>query len=250
MSKSQLHQLLPAESDLQSIVRKLTDEAKNTFKKQERFSGTVRILNMFDEERKGEETTEVSEVTTTVPDKLAYLRPTIEKYYDAFLQKETTNQSASADIVIDGVTIASNIAATALLGLESKLKELRTLYDVIPTHAPGIKWEPDSDHPGIFRDIIQRETSKTEKSFRFEIVAPATKEHKAQYEKWPNDKAVGKYVTTNRTGTISPGDKSVLLAKIDQLIIAVKQARQRANNTEVVDAHIGKNLFDFIHSEG
>ena len=45
---------------------------------------------------------------------------------------------------------------------------------------------------------------------------------------------------------ISPSEKSVLLSRIDKLIMAVKQARQRANTQEVVKTTIGKEIFNYI----
>jgi hypothetical protein len=57
---------------------------------------------------------------------------------------------------------------------------------------------------------------------------------------------VGKVVDTNWSSMISPADKSRLLARTQELLAAVKQARQRANSVETSQVAIAKNLTDFI----
>jgi hypothetical protein len=246
-SKAQLHQLLPAETDLQAKLKKIFSETVGVFGKKERFSGHTRRLKMFDEARAAEETVEVQEITTTVRDKLRYVGTHAIQYWDAFYQKERTNQDARADIVVEGQVIASDIPATALLGFETRLRDLRDVYQTVPTLAPGIKWVP-VEGSDTFRSDTPDDRMKTEKSLKFEIVTGATKEHKAQYEKWSADAAIGKYSTEYTSGMITPERKHQLLDRIEKLIIAVKQARQRANSTEVVSVKIGQAFYDSINN--
>lgn len=244
--KAQLHQLLPVESNLQGIVKKVIDEAIKTFGKKEHFLGFVKKLHMFDEARKEEETVEVKEVSTTVQEKLDYVLEAIIRYYDAYVQKERTNQDAKADLVVDGKTLASGVPATALLGLETKLKELRTLYSEIPTLLPGIKWV-ETDRSGIYENANEEARMKTEKSIQFKEVSKATDKFPAQVEKWTTDIPVGKYIQRDQSGLISTAKKSELLGRIDKLIQAVMEARMRANSTPIVDVHIGKAIIDYIN---
>ena len=173
----------------------------------------------------------------------------IVRYLDALLQKERTNQDATADIVIDGVKIADSLPATFLLGLESRLKRVRAVYESIPTLPPNIKWEKDETKgDDIYSRAHPEEQLKTEKIFKVQVLYDATKEHPAQVEKIPETKNVGVYKKEVWTGLLSPADKSVLLGKIDKLLQAVKKARQRANTTKVVKTTIGKELFAYINS--
>lgn len=246
---TKLHEILAVEGDLDATAKKMIDEAVTTFtKKPEHFLEALRELHMFDDERQSENTTESKALVTTVADKLTYVRGHIIRYYDTFAKKEATNQVATANVVVSGAEILTDVPATLLLGLESKLKSLRTMYEAIPTLQPGLEWEPD---PARGEDVYQSKTPeermKTEKVIQHKVVYEATKEHSAQVEKWTADVSIGRITVKHWSGMISPAQKSELLGRIDTLARAVKKARQRANSTEIVDISIGKAVFDFIH---
>lgn len=246
---SKLHELLSVEGDLEGTYKKILDETSQTFtKKVDRFFGAVRTLEWF-EEGNPPQPSEYQELTTTVNKRLNYQKDAVIRYFDALLQKERTNQDAKADIIIDGVILAIDVPATFLLGLENRLKRVRETYNRIPTLPPNIKWEKD-DNKGadIYSRVHPEEQLKTEKIFKVQVLYEATKEHPAQVEKIPETKNVGVYKKEVWTGLLSSAEKSKRLGKLDSLIRAVKQARQRANMTEVVKNTIGKELFAYIDS--
>lgn len=251
MSKnSKLHELLAVESDLKGEFDKINQEAAVTFgKKTDHFRGHIRVLEMRDDERKFEEAAafERKDIATTVHKKLKYAAKPAVRYFDALLQKEATNQTANADLIVDGVTLGEGLPATFLLGLESRLKAVRAYYAEIPTHDPSTTWVPDSTQgAGIFRAEVEDVRDKAEKKTEYTTVAPATDHHAAQVAKEVNTVVVGKFTTKKWSGMISPAEKSDLLSRIDALLRAVKQARQRANQAEVVKKNIGTVLFKFI----
>jgi hypothetical protein len=47
---------------------------------------------------------------------------------------------------------------------------------------------------------------------------------------------------------MTPADKSVLLGKVTKLVEAVKRARGRANDIPVVEARIGQEIVNYLHS--
>jgi len=250
MKKSVLHELLAVEGDLDGAHKKILEETRVTFtKKSDHFMGQHRKLEMFiedgityPEEHKA--------IDTTVQKKLDYMKKTEIRYFDAMLQKEATNQTAFSDLVIDGVVIGTSLPATFLLGMETRLKHLRTAYEVIPTLQPGIEWEKDeSQGPGIYKTSKPTEKLKTETIIEPVILYEATKEHPAQVKEVSKVNTVGKYILTAWSGMITPAEKSALLEKIDKLIRAFKKARQRANTSEVVNRSIGKELFAYIDSK-
>lgn len=250
---AQLHELLAVEGDLKGEKNRIKDEVATVFgKKPNLFLGAIRTLEMFDEARKEEEAagTERQEITTTVPKKLKYISGAFARFWDARLQKETANQGARADIVIDDVVFAKNIPVTFLLGMEDELKQLRVVYDEIPTLQPGVEWVKDSQKgAGYWKALHPSSKHKTEKMVQSKIIVPASKEHPAQIREWTEDRPVGRYVTENWSGMISPAEKSIVLSKLDALLRACKKARQRANNQEVKKIAIGKQIFDFIHTD-
>lgn len=144
--------------------------------------------------------------------------------------------------------LAVGLPATFLLGLETKLAELRKVYEAIPTLPPGKDWIADTqERPGIFKDRNNEIRFKTEKDIEFKIAAEATKEHPAQVAQLSKTNNVGRYTVETKSGMLAPVDKAARIKRIDTLLRAVKKARQRANNVLVGNEQIGKVLIDFIN---
>ena len=248
-----LHEVLAVEQGLQTAAKKINEETIRTFgKKDEHFVETTRAVTHFEEADQKLDTTETKAMVSTVYDKLLYNQVSNIRALDAYLQKEATNQKASADIVVGDQTLATGVPATVLLGLETKLAELRAVYDAIPTLAPGPTWEKDLEARsggGVYRAASPDVTFRTRKTVRPIIMAPATDHHPAQVQAINEDIPVARITTTHKSGMITSAQKSDLLERVDRLLRAVKRARQRANNTEVEKRNIGKVLFDFIHQD-
>ena len=63
------------------------------------------------------------------------------------------------------------------------------------------------------------------------------------------DERVGAWTTMIHSGMLTPFEKRKYVDRIDTLLRAVKQARQRANDTEVVSSNIGEKIFNYILGE-
>lgn len=241
----QLHQLLPAEAELAITSRAELSKALDQMGHRELFTSAVKTLTMLDEDRRGEDRVEVQSMTLTVRDVLDKASGAWVPWLDAFIQKERTNQDAREDLIVDGKTIATGVPATALLGLESKLKEISKMIASIPTLPAGRDWEREDD--GTWSDQNPDEKMKTEKDFNFRILVEATDHHPAQIEKWNIDKPVGKYKTEVSVGVLSDQEKRELVGRMNKLLIATKQARHRANCTPVVKVKIGQAISDYLN---
>lgn len=247
---SKMHELLAVESDVQGQYRIIVNETINLFNKEHIFKGFVKKLKMFDEDQAHLNTSEHSEIGTTVPARLDYNSSFIVKYLDVVLQKESTNQLAVADIIVDGIVLAEKVPATFLLGLENKLKEIRNIYMAIPTLDVSVKWEEATDiGKNIYRQVHPETAVKTKKMFQHQILVEPTQFHPAQVEKWEEQIPVGTFTKENWCSMITSTRKAQLLERIDKLSNAIKKARQRANNTEVIKVNIGEKLMNFINAE-
>lgn len=245
--KGKLHETIAVESELANVDKKLRDESIRTFNKESLFMGQLRELNMFDDASSHLNTTERQELTSTVDENLEYLMPHIARHWDVVAQKDATNQAAVADVVIGDKTILKGISAMTLLGLETKFKELRKVFEAIPTLAPGVSWVIDKqERPGIYKTEHDEHSFKTEKDIQFKTAAPATKEHPEQVAQLPTTTNVGKYDVTKWSGMYSPARKAQVLDQLDVLRNAIKRARMRANNTEIVDVKLGTTLLAYI----
>ncbi|RWZ87193.1 MAG: hypothetical protein EO766_11725 [Hydrotalea sp. AMD] len=253
---SKLHEILAVESSTEGYFKDALVEMTNLFKnKVAHFNAFNKTLTLHGEDTPEKAAKELAEtenqtLTTTVKTELDYLADVVTQYLDVIAQKDDANQRAVADIIINGVTIASNVPATTLLSLENKLKQLRPIYDQIPTLQPGTDWKLDpSLGDGVYVDSNKQVRSKTKKGFDFKVLTPATDKHPAQVEKWETVDDIGFTTLTRWTSMISVADKSALLKRFDALSKAVKQARQRANEVEVHDVHIGQALFDYLYNK-
>lgn len=247
---AKMHELLAVETDLQGQYKTILDETRKVFKNEHLFKGFSKKLEMFDDEQANLNTTEHSEIGSTVDERLEYTWKIVERCLDAGVQKESTNQEARADLVVNGTVLAEAVPATSLLNLETKLKEIRKIYESIPTLDVGTKWEPAEDvGKGVFRQVHPEITHKTKKMFQHQVLVDPTEHHPAQVEKWEEQVPVGTYSKQNFSSMISSKRKAKFIERINLLSAAVKKARQRANNTEVVKKKIGRVLFDFIHAE-
>jgi len=243
-----LHELLAVEADRKKASDNLVAESIKTFKKENLFSGSVKRTEMFDSEE-AEISDEVLKLETTVDENLKYSLNALVKYWDTVAQKDATNMTAIADVVIDGKVLVEAVPATTLLGMEKKINELRNLYNAIPTLPPGINWVADEtqEKTGVYRNANDLETLKTMKDIDFRTIAEPTKEHPAQVAQVSITKNIGRFVTTKWSGMVTPYEKAKRITNIERLLSAVKKARQRANSVKTVDIKVGQAMMDFIN---
>jgi hypothetical protein len=246
---AKLHEILAVEGDLRSTAATIIEEAKGTFdKRPTHFLQTDTATKHLDTSQEGLDTTEHKKMETTVAEKLKYVGEMVTRYYDAYLQKESTNQKATGTVEIDGKPFLENVPVVVLLGMEQRLKELRDTYANIPTLQPGPTWEPDKSMAvGVYRSKYPEERFVTKKIKTAFQLAPATDKHPAQVQALDEDVPIAKRTVTTWSGMLSVYDKSLLLDRVDALIQAFKRARMRANDTELVQREMGKHIFEFLH---
>lgn len=245
-----LHELLAVEDSLAVTFKKVAEEAKDTFvKKDNLFQGrSIRQESKLDQKDikyvEFPDTTENIPVAETVVGKLQYVAEHASKYFDAVAQKDASNRNATGSVVIEGKTILTDIPAVTLLFLENKLKLIREVIESAKNLDPAKIWA-SSPTQHVF---MAPETSKPVKDSieEYIITAPATDKHAAQTAKVVRQPIVAVKHSTEFSGLISSHEKSLLLGRVDTLITAIKQARQRANTAETVDVKVAKQLFNFI----
>ena len=246
---SQLHEVLAAETDLKAQYRAILDETIHTMtKKQELFSGQQKVLRMSAEDRQDENQDLESQVNETIDGKLDYMWNTVARAIDVAATKENTNGSAKADVVVNDEVVLKDVPVTVLLSLENQLDKLFDVYKHIPTLSPTLSWEKDTQDDRAIMKSNEIKSFKTEKRVEPTVLYPATKEHPAQVKEYSKDVVIGTINTTHFSGLISPGVKSTRLGKITDLRTAVKEARQRANTTQVIPVKYGEAIKDFINS--
>lgn len=249
---TKLHEILAVEPERERTAKKIIDEATKTFSdKPNMFIGAHKTWQMFEDAAQHQAPADEHQaLATTVPDKLDWVQKNVSRYFDTNLQKECANQKAKADLIVNGVTIATDLPATFLLGMETKLNRLRPVYEAIPVLPPSMDWE-DAPELGehVRKAVHPEEKFKSAKTFQHKVLYDATPEHPAQIERWEETVNVGKSVRETWSGMLTTHEKAMLLSRLETLQQAVKSARQRANSVEVVDRKVARDLFSFIHGD-
>jgi hypothetical protein len=249
--KTMIHELLAVEQSLsEQAVRVHKDAVKTLSTKRTIFEGLVKSHERFnDEEQHLVMPTEHKEVTTSVDAEMDYLGTQLTRYWDCFLQKESANQTAHADIIVDGAVLASRVPAIVLLAMEKKLAGLISLFSAIPTLDAATTWEvAPGQADGVFQTKHATERQQTTSEDEYVTIVKATDKHPAQVVKQQKVAVVGKYTQTNFSACIASVDKAERIMRLQQLIRAVKQARQRANVAEVNNSlKFGDAIWSFIN---
>lgn len=178
-----------------------------------------------------------------IPELLADAVPALVRMFDLTATVDVGNQEAKANVVVDGVTILSDVSVSTLLFLEKKFRDLATFVAKLPVLDPSEKWEDNGD--GSFRTQDSVKT-RSKKIPRNHVKAPATDKHPAQVEVFYEDVIVGDWTTVNFSGAISEKRKRELIAKVSKFQAALKMAREEANSTVVQDIHIGDAIFEYL----
>ncbi|HLD91457.1 MAG TPA: hypothetical protein VI911_10700 [Patescibacteria group bacterium] len=246
----QLHELIAVEGDAKNTAVKILAETQHTFAtKKDHFVGSAKTYNPFNDADRDRPEAEVKPIVTTVGAKLKYTMPYIVKHMDIILQKERTNAVAKANLLVDDgsgkdVEIAKDLPVTALVQYEKILTSLRGVLENIPTLDPLHKWKKD-EQEGIYKteEFKRVRTRKMQKPI---TLAEATDKHPAQAQLITTDEPVGEFKEVLTAGSLSPLEKSQMLARCDTLIEGVKRARSRANKTETDTSKIGQTLINLI----
>jgi hypothetical protein len=244
---TKVHELVAVEPDLKIKGQRGVAETENLFT-----AGLVRLTGQsrtyYPILEEGERLpSEVSELATTVKQELGRLAREFGAWVDVALQKEVANGHTSADVIVDGQVILRGLPAPALLNLEGKLAVLRAVYQAIPVLDPTEVWGFDTNQ-GCW--VSQpRDTVRTKKVPKVLVKYEATKEHPAQTEMYNEDVSQGTWTTVKRSGAMSVTEKRDLLARLDALSMAVKTARQRANDADAALEQYACDIFAFIHGE-
>jgi hypothetical protein len=246
-----LHHILAIENSTKTkVAEKLTNVYK-TFQKPDLFQGHIKVFtskvsNVEDatyealpEERK--------EVQQSVLTGLKVIREQQTELFDLTLARDATNMHAKADVVVDGKTIIKDAPVTYLLWLAHQLDDLHTEIKKIPTLDPAEKWSFDSQQ-NLFA-TKQSEQVRTKKIQMALVLHAPTKEHPAQVKEITQDVITGTWKTIKYSSAMPVDEKDAMLARVEKLQAAVKQARETANDVEVKTGlpNVGKDIFDFVY---
>lgn len=249
MAEAKLNQLLAIEKGVKKQVYDTITQLNNLAQKPHFFDGFSKTYQKLDENDADlpSETKKVQLHYVAMEETIA---ASLVELFDITARKDWSNLHAVADVKLeDGTILAPSVPATHLLFLEKQLADLNTLVGNIPTLDIAEDWSRDPNATGIHR-TGETKTHRTKKVPEILVKYPATDKHPAQTEVFTTDKVVGYWHQTKFSGAMPEPRKKQLLRRIDQLIRAVKQAREEANSiAETETPKVGEALLAFVFKE-
>jgi hypothetical protein len=155
------------------------------------------------------------------------------------------NEAAMAPVTVSDTMTTMPLPVPALLFLEKQFTDMRRAIDVVPTLDEADEWAWDEDL-GYHRTAHQVTTRKTAKRTRAIVLHKPTKEHPAQTQLISEDVTVGWWRGTKFSGAMTRKDKKAMLARCDEMIAAIKKARDDANRARVDEVDVVGPLFDYV----
>lgn len=240
---TKLNQIIAIEGGLKTSSKRDVTDAYHKIQKTTLLNGISRTYAPKDDD--GDQLpAEKTLVQTRVEDVLTEVSDSLTKLFDITLTKETANGSATADVVVGNKTIVSKAPVTYLLFLEKQLVDLKTFVTALPTLDPSETWSV-SEATGDWATEVSQ-TVKTKKVPYNWVKSEATDKHPAQVEIFNQDVIVGTWSTTKFSGALPKPRHNALLSRVDDLLTAVKFAREEANSADVTDAKTGAQVFDYL----
>lgn len=243
MANLKLHQVIAIEKTIRSDSERKFTDAYHRIQKAELMAGVTKTYTprADDGEQLPSESVKVQTVTADVLDGVAQV---LVRLFDFTATKDTANQLAVADLVVDGTVLGKDLSVSTLLFLEKKLVDLTTFVTKLPVLDPARDWS-ESDIPGIYR-AADIHTSRAKKVPRNHVKAKATDKHPEQVELYYEDVIVGTWTTRLFSGALPASRKAVLLARLHTLALATKAARESANQVEVSDRKFADALMGWL----
>lgn len=159
--------------------------------------------------------------------------------------KDDANCRAKADVIMPGGSVLLRaVPATHLLHMEKVLEDFATFIARLPVRDPAVDWtySPDdrlAHSPETF-------TNSEEVRTRALVIVSPTQYQAGQGTTVQERVAVGRRTTVRHTGALSVQRKRSLEARVAELKVAFKQARETANRVEAADVSEAEILFGYI----
>jgi hypothetical protein len=244
---TKLNQVIAVEKGVKARAHGVISELYKTVQKPDLFNGLTRTYLKKDDE--GEDLpSEKKHVQFRIKDVLGALRVSQSELFDITAQKDTANAGAKAAVIIDGVEVLPELPVTTLLTLEKQITDLRSFVEAIPVLDNSEDWGLDENSGFYKAEPVQ--THRTKKSVRPLVLYPATPEHPAQTQMIQEDVIAGFWSTVRQSAAMPRPEKERIAERVEKLLIGIKEARERANDTDASKKPaVGSAVFGYLFNE-
>jgi hypothetical protein len=244
---TRLSQIIAVEKDQKTRTEQAAAFAYHQLQKSEPLTGITKKYTARDADGEGL-ASQSNRVQYSAEVALRDVAAKTARYLDLLGTKEATDQKATADVVLDdGTVFLKGVPVLFLLGLERQLDEELVQARKLPTLSPEYTWVPYDASQGVSVIDPPIMTTRSKKVRKYNMMAPATDRHPAQIDPVDEDVIVGDWETKHYSGCLPVERKQEIIDRLFKLIAAVKQAREEANTTTVVDFKVGDKVFGYIY---
>lgn len=164
-------------------------------------------------------------------------------------RKDWTNTVAKADVVLDdGTVLIPGAPVSFLLFLEKQLTDMRTLVSHLPILDPAETWTFDTN-ASLYK-TAGSQTHRTKKTTVPIVLIQPTPEHPGQAQLISEDVLAGYWTEVKQSGALAKSDKAALLTRIENVLRAVKTARESANlQDEVASPKAAEAIFNYLQPQ-
>lgn len=231
----------------------LLTEQDKLCQKETLFQGWSKTYEPLDENDPDRPDGETRLVQQSADEIVSSMMDALARYFDATAAVEVGNTKAAADIIVDDKTLLDCVPVTYLLFLEKQLNDLHTAVSRMPVLSPEYAWHHDAGRNCFTSDEIKK--VRTKKTPRVVMTATAKTTAKdgsvteqQQGQVLQEDLPAGYWHTVQFSTALQPARRKQILARVNKLRDAVKQARERANGTPIEQPQYGKRLLDWVFS--
>jgi hypothetical protein len=242
-SPTRLNQIIAVRKGVNGDTHRTVTELHRQVQKAPLLSGITRTYEKLADEAP-DLPSEATKVQVSAEGACRELATALTRLFDVNAALDWTNQSARADLVVDGVVLIADVPVTYLMFLEKQLVDIETFVRKLPQLDPAETWHVDPA-TGVWATEPAK-TTKTAKVPRNHVLAPATDKHPAQVQVWQEDVVVGYWRTVKFSGAMEAARVNELLHRVTTLVEAVKIARERANMTDIVDPKPGSPILGYL----
>jgi hypothetical protein len=161
--------------------------------------------------------------------------------------KDYANTETTANVVVDGNILLTDVPPTLLLSLEKMFTDLRTVLNALPVLPADEKWHYDESGDCRVSEVSEQTRVEQVKE-PLVLWEPPDSSYKqaAQTQVVENSHVVGYWTLTKFSGSVTLKDKEELVSRATKLLDAVKQALHEANAHTTEDRHVAQDLLGYV----
>ena len=169
---------------------------------------------------------------------------TSKSLMDLQLTKDTANQSAVADLIVDGQLWVKDVPVTSLLSWEKAIVDMISFLKAMPTLPRSQVWTKDEASGQYITEAVR--TSRTKKQQKPIVLYDATDKHPAQTQIITEDVKVGTWTKQDYSTAMPEAEKEMRIEKASRLLDDVKRARERANDRVIEQREVPAVMLDYL----